>query len=624
MTDEDLLLITPEERLALRRRRLLLIVLSAVLLAALLAFFLAHPAAATIRGWQARRHAQKAFGFINKEQWQDAQAEAVAAYQLKRDDKQALRAVARLLSRTNQMEALDFWKQLDDQQALTTEDRRDEARIAIVGGDNNRAETRVRELVGSKDAGPADWLLAAQLAMQKNLLDQARPYLERVISDSKTTEAQQLQASLFQLALAGDVPRRADAAARIKRIAQGKSATALEALVILAKAGLAVPVDSEFASAGAPRQGSASPTPVQEGSAVQEPSPSPPPIVGKDEIVGVARAIENHPLAQAHHKMLALDLLLHADPSQHDAIVARAIQNWKDADAPDLASLASWLNSKGEFQKTLDTIQLSRAGQSRDLFVQYLEALAALGRWSDAKELLTSDKFPLDPTLQYMYLAHCSGQLREETAAANNWQRALESAGGNVQKLITLAHYAERAGNAKVAQAAYNSAAAVSPKSRMAQDGRVRLAWASRDTKKVHAVLAEMLVLWPNDPAIQNDEAYTRLLLLSAADENTKQQSAAIEQLANNLIEREPASMPHRTLLALARLRQGRNDDALSVYSRLQLTPDALTGSALAVHAAVLAATAHIEDAKTEAAQIKRDGILPEEDNLIKGIAEAH
>src|SRR5262249_24250630 len=159
------------------------------------------------------------------------------------------------------------------------------------------------------------------------LLDQARPYLERVISDSKTTEAQQLQASLLQLALARDVPERADAAVRIKKIAQGKSATALEALIVLAKAGLAVAMDSESTTAGGLGQGSTSPTPVQEGSAVQEPSPSPPPIVCKDEIVGLARAIENHPLAKAHHKMLALDLLLHADPSQHDAIVARAIQN---------------------------------------------------------------------------------------------------------------------------------------------------------------------------------------------------------------------------------------------------------------------------------------------------------
>jgi tetratricopeptide (TPR) repeat protein len=623
MADEDLLLIPPEERLARRRRRIIMIAAVAVLLAALLAFFFGHPAAAAIRGWQSRRHAQKAFRLIDKEEWRDAQREAVAAYQLKQDDRQALRAVARFLSRTNQAEALEFWKQLDERHALTTEDRRDEALIAIKAGDNDRAETRVRELVGSKDAGPADWLLAVQLAIQKNLPDQARPYLERVISNSKTNEAQEIEASLFQLALARDVPQRANAVARIKKIAGGKSAAALDALVILAKSGLAVPIDNASASAGDTGQSSASPTPVPEGSAMQQPSPSPPPIVSKDEIVGLARAIDNHPLAKAHHKMLALDLLLHVDPTQHDAIVARAIQTWKDADPPDLASLGSWLNSKGEFQKTLDTIQSSRAFQSRDLFVQYLEGLAALGRWGDAKELLTGGKFPLDPTLEYMYLARCSSQLGEETAAANNWQRALEYAAGDVQKLVTLASYAIKNGNVKVAEAAYNSAAAVAPKFRSAQDGRLRLAQASRDTKKLHAVLAEMLALWPNDPAVQNDEAYIRLLLLPAEDENTKQESADVEQLATKLIEREPASLPHRTLLALARLRQGRNDDALSVYSGLNISTDALTGSALAVHAAILAATAHIEDAKTEAAQIRREQILPEEENLIKDLADS-
>src|SRR6516164_9241529 len=241
MADEDLLLISPEDRLARRRRRILLIAVAAVLLAVLLAFFFGRPAGAEIRGWQARRHAQKAFRFIDKEEWKDAQHEAVAAYQLKQDDRQALRAVARWLSRTNQAEALDFWKRLDEQHALTTEDRRDEALMAIKAGDNDQAEKSIRELLDLKDAGSADWLLAAQLAIQKDLPDKARPYLERVVSDSKTSEAQQFQASLFQLALARDVLQRADAAARIKKIAEGKSATALEALVMLARAGLAVP-----------------------------------------------------------------------------------------------------------------------------------------------------------------------------------------------------------------------------------------------------------------------------------------------------------------------------------------------------------------------------------------------
>jgi DNA-binding SARP family transcriptional activator len=74
--------------------------------------------------------------------------------------------------------------------------------------------------------------------------------------------------------------------------------------------------------------------------------------------------------------------------------------------------------------------------------------------------------------------------------------------------------------------------------------------------------------------------AYTRLLLFPSNtpnDEITKNQElVTIEQLAEKLMEREPASLPHRTLLALARLRQGRAQDALRVYENVQVAPNIL------------------------------------------------
>jgi tetratricopeptide (TPR) repeat protein len=220
-----------------------------------------------------------------------------------------------------------------------------------------------------------------------------------------------------------------------------------------------------------------------------------------------------------------------------------------------------------------------------------------------------------------MYLARCSGQLGEKTAAENNWRRALEAAGGDPGKLMTIGEYAEKNGALEIADSAYAATAAESPKLRVAYQSRLRLAQASRDTKKMHGILAQMLSFWPDDPAIQNDEAYTRLLLLPAKAEETPQsrsEAAAIEQLAQKLMEREPLSLPHHTLLALARLRQGRAADALNVYNNVRVAQNALSGSALAVHAAVLAGTAHTDDAKTEVAQIKPEQLLPEERSLIK------
>ena len=86
---------------------------------------------------------------------------------------QALRAVARFLSLMHQPEALKFWKQLAGKTALTREDVRDQATIAIIACDASRADVSVRELIGSH-AEPADWLLSAQLSIQKNLRDEAK------------------------------------------------------------------------------------------------------------------------------------------------------------------------------------------------------------------------------------------------------------------------------------------------------------------------------------------------------------------------------------------------------------------------------------------------------------------
>ena len=111
-------------------------------------------------------------------------------------------------------------------------------------------------------------------------------------------------------------------------------------------------------------------------------------------------------------------------------------------------------------------------------------------------------------------------------------------------------------------------------------------------------------------------------MLLPADAEETTREVAAIEHLAQKLLEREPTSLPHRTLLALARLRQGRAADALNVYNNVRVAQNALSGSALAVHAAVLAGTAHAADAKTEVAQIKPEQLLPEERSLIKPLLD--
>jgi hypothetical protein len=620
---DDILLTAEELRLCRRKRRIWLVVVLLFVLAIVVTFFGARPASNAIKAWQARRHANHAFAYINNEQWNDAQREAIAAYQLRPSEPQALRAVARFLSRVREPEALDFWKQLQNRQSLTREDRRDEVAVALAGNDLSVAELALKDLLTRKDSPPsaADWLLAAQVAQQKSETNEARKFAQRALDDSRADEPIQFQAALLTLALGS--PEDADASsidaawARLGKLAQGKTKAALVALVALAQHALSRP-----GGTGSVPSNSLAPSPSKKKDDTE--------VVPPNDLV---RALETHPLAKTPHKLLALDLQMHADPTQREALISRAIADWKNADADSLVALATWLDEKGEYQRQLDTIPLGRALQSHDLFLQHLDALGALNRWSEIKQLLESEHFPLDQVAERMYVARCNARLGEKTASENNWKRALEAAGGDSGKLMTLAEYAERNGANEIAEVAYSSAANESPKLRAAWQGRLRLAQASGETKKIHAVLTGMLAIWPNDSAIQNDEAYMRLLLLGGtgsapsihrpdATEGVppSEELSGIEQLAKKLVERNPRSLPHRTLRALARLRQNRAAEALDVYANIQVAPNALTPSALAVHAAVLAANGRADDAKTEAAQVKVDNLLPEEKALIQNL----
>ncbi len=95
-------------------------------------------------------------------------------------------------------------------------------------------------------------------------------------------------------------------------------------------------------------------------------------------------------------------------------------------------------------------------------------------------------------------------------------------------------------------------------------------------------------------------------------------QLSTVEQIAEQLVRLEPTSLPHRTLLALARLRLGKAEKALEVYAGLNVPPNTASPGALAVHVAVLLANGHIDEAKTEADAIKPELLLPEEQELLE------
>jgi hypothetical protein len=601
----DDFLLTPEElRLKRRRRRRISALALMIVIALVLAIILARPTRHAIRAWQARRHAAQAFALISEEKWSAARDEAVAAYQLRPTEPQALRAVARLLSRVHQSQALEFWGLLRKVAPLTREDLRDEAAIALLAGETHRAETATKQLLGS-DPQPADWLLDAQVAARSGEIERAVASCEKVAVDPQATTREQLQSAGLEIALLKDAPRDKTSPvwSRITKLAQGNEPVSLDALMLLAQRVLSARKQDVTVI-------------LSPSSDFQSPE-------------ALASAIENHSLARAAHKLIALDLREYADPGQRSPLLDRAVAQFNHGNDEGVAALARWLNGRGEHQRVIDSIAISQAQKSRDIFLQYLDALGAPGRWAEIKRLLESAGFPLEPYLQAMYLARCNAQLGEKTAAANNWQRAVEAAVGDAIKLMQVAEFAEKNSVIDTADRAYAAALDQSPNLRPAYQGRLRIVQARRDTTQMQKLLAAMLKLWPNDTAIQNDEAYTRLLLFQNSEgkgqnsEDSDQKSATelreTEKLAEQLVEREPKSLPHRTLLALARLRQGLPSSALDAYG-IEVPEEAITPSAAVVRAAALSANGRTDEARTLIANLRAEQLLPEEGALIEGI----
>ncbi len=645
-TDDPLLTAEEKRQLRLRRRRLIITGASTALLLVLV-LVSARPASHAIKRWQARRHAEKAFALIEQENWSEAQKEATAAYQLASSEPQAIRAVARFLSCVRQPQGLEFWDRLEKESALTRDDRREEATLALSLGEAARAAQDIDLLMANdgRAATARDWLLAAQLALQRGAPNESRDALQHVYQDATATTREKLQAAVLGLGLASSAPDQgenstAEAWSRIEQLAQDQDQAGLDALTLLAQRALSG--KAETLKSGKLKLNPKTDDSPTNARSSQPITNHPSPITAS----ALADALDAHPLARAPQHLLSVDLRMKNAPNEKEKLIEGAIARWKDGDNVALVALATWLNGKAEFEHELAAIHLARALQTRELFLQHVDALGGLGRWGEIRQLLESERFPLDPVIAHMYLARCYAQLGQQIAAQNNWQRALEQAASEPGKLMTLADYAEKNGATKIAEQACDITLANAPKLRGAWQMKLRLAQREHVTSDIHDVLAAMLKLWPKDTAVQNDEAYCRLLLNSNSRNveirNPKTENSsggtsvssgspsdlrpqtsdlrAIEQIAQRLVEREPSSLPHRTLLALVYLKQNRPATALRVYQKLQVPPTALTPSALAVHAAVLRANGNLEGAAQEASQVPRTALLPEEAELISGL----
>jgi hypothetical protein len=623
----------PEEIRARRIRMFVFLGALAVCALGVALYFAAQPIGGAIKAWQSRRLARQAFAMIEQKKWSEANAKARDAYLLRPTEPEGWRAIARLASRMGQgATALEWWKKVDGEHRLTVEDRREYAGAALAAGGIWVAAKQVEALLAQRNgSAPIDIVFAGQVAARQNDPVLALDYAERALAEKRAKPYEILAAATLILSVTSPSSQPyASAWQQIEAVARDpKNPGSLDALVVLAReealpplppvgGNAALSLDTTSTSKSIPATQSGDTLTLNLAA-----TPPPAPAGRTMSLTEVANALENHPDAHPYHKLLALEVRARQDPILTDQYVADAVERFGNAarlaqiyeagvDSADetLATLAAWLNKIGRPAKTLEVLPQARASQRQDLFLHYLNALAALRRWSDVKELLSSERFPIEPVLQHMYLALAQTHLGSATGASNEWQRALEAA-NTPEKLLALAGYAEQNSANDVADKAYSEAIRLAPKNRGAYAGRLRLSLAAGHTAQAQSIAAEIARVWPDDAAARNQDAYLRLLL-GASDGAVE----AAERDAEVLVRTEPRNWLARATLGLARLRLGRNRDALTAIREPRVTGVEPPG-ALAVRAAILAANGYEEGALNDARILGAKPLLPEERALI-------
>lgn len=522
------------------------------------------------KNWRSRQLSVQAEGFISAGKWEEAAGQARAAYQLSPEEPAALRAVAHLQGATGHpSEALPFWGKLEQGGALTPADRQEYATDLFYAGQLDQAESQNKALLAGGPRNAALLRLAARIAAARGAyaqsLDDAR---QACAADPANAEGKLLLALLEM--------RGTDKAAQMAgletamEVGRDRGRIGLEALTYLAR------------MRGLPPQDAAAIVPL----------------------------LKAHPLASEEQRLMALDVQINARPEDRAALLDAAFAEYKQADLLRRRKFGVWLNEHGEYERTLKLIPIGTGLKRKDLLLVDLDALAALKQWSKIQELLQGKNVPLDGVYLELFQARSATELGQPTVASLHWTRAHQAAGPSLDQMWYLGQYAEKIGQLDQAELAYQSLKSNATSARKAYEALLLLAQKRGDEEETLKLLGEMHQRFPQDDAVANDYLYFTLLKGAGA--------ADCLQPARALVERAPASLAHRTTLALACYRLQDGPSALAVYDGLQIPWDQVPAGDRAVYAAVLGLAGKQSEAQAQAKAIRVEALRPEERELVK------
>ena len=340
-------------------------------------------------------------------------------------------------------------------------------------------------------------------------------------------------------------------------------------------------------------------------------------------------AAARHPGAKAPLRVAVWDLRLAARPAEKKQTFSAFVEKWRTASSAEQLEAARWLNSRGEFQHSLDLSTPLRE-TSDEWFFAHVDSLAAQARWDEVLTLLRAEDGQaarLPKAIRATFDLRARLEMKQPVDPGEAWrdiQILLQNE--TIHNQLYVAQYAERIGQVQQAAQIYRRlldrpSQLIASEDSLTREDRLRCFGGLISNTPSTTPAADLLPLFdglvsefPEMDEARNDALYLRLLTGTIPDRARSQLQA--------LLERHPTVLAYRTTQALLELRSGNPAAAARGYEGWKIDWTTAADHYKAVRAGVLTANGEHAAARDLRATIHIERLRPEEKALLKSIEE--
>jgi tetratricopeptide (TPR) repeat protein len=312
--------------------------------------------------------------------------------------------------------------------------------------------------------------------------------------------------------------------------------------------------------------------------------------------------------ASLEESLMAMSIEIKLIPNSRSQIVQQIIAKY--GSVPENANaIGAWLIEQKQFQEFIGLFSEESVRNNKPLAEYYLQALRGLEHWREIESLVKSNSLPLDQSIQCCFLAESVSRLKKENEAAA-WKSAEDSAKGDPEKILYVAHFAEQLGNKAQAIKSYKELIAFPLYSLPSCMAWVKLCEPDDDMLQLKEAIRNLAMIIPSDDGVADQLVYLNLLMSEQISESQK--------IAEQLVARHPDRSDFWLTLAFAHLRSHHTASALSICKLQAEDWRQVHPRWQGVYVAILGANEQTDEARKLASQIQVNKLKLQERKLIQ------